>query len=172
MLLNNYWNWKKIVEYTDYSTSIQIISNAFIETNGSNVDMVINTSSAGVNYTKRSGINRVLCQQMYLALGTGTTQPTADDYNVSEPINFSNIAYTRNEYFNDDGVLVKRFGISGQNMTGADKLITEAILYKQIYTSNGSDTTYNVAFVHEVISTPILIRANENFMINFDWIEQ
>lgn len=172
MLLNNYWTWKRYVEITDYAYTKLVLTNVFKARNGSLVNMAINTDTNGSTYTRRPVINRILCQNMYIAIGTGTNQPTEEDYNLSEEIIFSSLVYTKNEYINDNGVLIKEFGISGFNGTGQDKLITEAILYKDIFASIDNDTTNPVAFVHEVFQTPILIEANKNFMINLEWTEQ
>lgn len=107
-----------------------------------------------------------------IAIGTGTTPVTANDYQLANDVTSSlNPTITTNVGSDANGIHVVNT-ISGINTSGSSVTITEVGAYKNIYT-NCYDPTKNekCLFVRHILDSPITLAAGESYSFTFEWTQ-
>lgn len=115
-----------------------------------------------LNHMSTSGSNNTL----YLKVGTGTTTPTGNDYELA----------TVNTDISCDVVVAgvsanytKTYTATFSNPTSSDIVVTEVGLYGNvIYRNYGSPAYIDCLFDRTVLSTPITIPAGESKTITYE----
>ena len=160
MILNNYWNIKG---YTLKNSPVGGSSYATVDIGLKD----LSGNSAGfpyqVNGSNLSSItpNWVAFYNAGAKIGTGTTEPAADDYDIESDCtsSFSNFTVTVNANAGD-GDLTTVVTISGINASGSDITISEVLIYRQLYNPMLSQQPL-IAILHEKLKTPVTVAAGE-----------
>lgn len=109
-------------------------------------------------------------------IGTGTTEPTINDYQLENDISssFSNLAISSNVSNNvgETYAYERIITITGLNNTSDDITISEIGLQKNMQYANSTNATNKkVLLVRHLLDTPITVAPNETFSITLIWRE-
>lgn len=183
MILDNYKAFKNFYDkqplYYYSSNTGDFKLSKMIDTSGNSVNALcgMNVGSTIDTYGKISETVSPK-QSLYVALGTGTTAPAADDYNLESDITnlLSNIQYTRTVEELDDFTLVVTLNIIGYNNTQNDILVREYGIIKHVPQVNINNPSFysnykNVLFSRDVLTQPITLEAGKGFALTVTWTE-
>jgi hypothetical protein len=132
-------------------------------TSGNYTTQMMNSFVNVMNHLSTNGPHNTL----YLKVGTGTTTPTEDDYELA----------TVNTDISCDTIVVgnsvnytKTYTATFSNPTSSDITVTEVGLYGNIQYINNSQTTEytDCMFDRTVLTTPITIPAGESKAITYE----
>jgi cellulase/cellobiase CelA1 len=115
--------------------------------------------------------NKCLMKNIYSVIGTGNSESKKTDYCLESPWSVSDATYNRLVVYSSENGYKVSMTINGTNRTNADVTIQEVGVFKTLYYANSSSTKDTLILRH-VLQTPIVLRANEPFSINVEWIEQ
>ena len=174
---NNFYNKEPLYYY--YSTAGELKPSKMIDTSGNAVSALcgINMGSTTDTYTKL--YDSVFSKSsLFVALGTGTTAPTAEDYNLNADItnSLSNIQYNRTIKELDDFSLVVTINIVGFNHTQSDIIVSEYGIIKHVPQTNLTHSSFSsnyksVLFSRDVLTQPITLEAGKGFSLTVTWEE-
>ena len=175
MILNNYKYLRIYAETVDVSS--QTLTTQMKDFDGNNVTYYpyVANQSSGLNATYA---NRIIKHNIYAVLGKGNTEPTIDDYRLSDSImgNLSNVSITQNtEIIDVDGKPATKItlNIIGYNNTSNDISVSEYGITAHVFYSSSSASQYkDVLLSRDVLSTPIVLEAGKGFALTITWTEE
>jgi hypothetical protein len=126
-----------------------------------------------------SGVNgtKTLWNNLNFVVGTGTTEPTVNDFQLENDVtsSFSNCTIAKtidqvgNTYTNE-----LTFLCMGKNNTNADITLNEIGIYRSILFTNSfyQDNVWaNMLFIRHLFDEPLTVPPNETFKITLVWKE-
>lgn len=104
-----------------------------------------------------------------IVVGTGTTDPSMDDYALGADVTNSFINRTCSYITGPNNATVKTvITSSGTNNTGSPITITEYGITKGVPT--GNQVTTPVLFFHELLPDPIVVQPGCQFILPIEWV--
>lgn len=172
MILTNYWAY--LTAINDF-TITTFTTNAYIQTGMKATDGTSNLQIAGGSrYTGGPDYapvcNNQIRRGLDLLLGSGTTAPTASDYNVESAVSLTNISNTT-ALSSENGFktqITQTVRNDGESAVTINEIGVRKIFYKNV------ETTAEYAYVlmaRKVLDTPIIIQPSETKTITFIWDE-
>ena len=168
MILNNLLNWKAYVDKNVPTNAGSYINSDLGMKDPSGNKALVLTNSPQSDYYKLI-TNWALKYGLSVKVGTGTTAPTAADYNMESDAtgSFTNYTYTYTTG-TEDGYMTTVFTVTGVNSTANPITITEIGLFKEAYTNNDHKS---IMLVRELLETPKVVAAGEMFTLIITWAE-
>lgn len=178
MILNNYWNYLNYISKNDPpTTATQITMGLVYNLSGYKYRDGSSGSYNAALYidppADDSYSSWVIRKNLGVRVGHGTTAPTADDYKIEsdDTDSFTSFSATVSSACSD-GKLTMSIAISGINNTNDNITISEFIIYKPVRTYYWNGSAYyiaNIAFVREVLDTPIVVGPGESLSKVIRW---
>lgn len=177
MIVNNYWNMRSYLDQT-YFQDVDMSSNpgffyddiGIFDKNDVSRDFVT-AVYFGNDYFSSAKWNSCIRKNLKVELGSGTTEPTAQDHDLETPVNLGTLQTTITT--TADGTSEKTIvTVSGTNTTGASVTVSECGLFKSAYckkTSAEEMEAVDIMFVHVLLDTPKTIANGESFTFTFEW---
>lgn len=182
MILNNYWNLKGYSQthYIPQAPCSKITEDIGLKaTDGSTATFLSSAYSALTAYSANKvadiSTNFSLLYGLTARLGTGLTDPTTSDYNLTTDItnSLSNYQVSVNSS-GEDGVCKVTVSVSGTNSSNADITINEIGLFRDIITNHDNYLEFSYAtimLIHALLTTPITVPSGQGFTLTFEWGE-
>ena len=179
MILNNYWTFKAYVESHYYKQmggpedrvgeSIGLKSLDGLDArlwigSGVNYSDFLSTELATKTWSPKV--------ELSVILGSGTTAPTPEDYNIEQSImsaisNFNSSINVTSSNGQEKTVIT----VSGTNTSNDAITISEIGIVKPIRPDNINDPR-NVLFIRHLLDEPKSVASGEGFALTFEWTEQ
>ena len=137
----------------------------------------VTTGSSGyASYITPIAPNYSLYYGLTVKVGSGTTEPTIDDYCMTsnETSNFTQYTVTSSTSVENASVVIS-FAVSGVNNTGSAITISEIGIYKSFLYKSANDTS-NVFYqptmlVHNLLDDIITVQPGSSFQFLYKWTE-
>lgn len=182
MILNNYWNLKGYAQ-THYIPQIPcsktVVDIGLKNTSGSAATFLASGNSSltsySVNIVATISTNYPLLYGLTARIGTGLTDPTTEDYNLTSDVtsSFSNYQVSINSSA-EDGICKVTITVSGTNTSSNSITITEIGLFRDVITDADNYHQFSratIMLVHESLTTPITVPSGQGFTLTFEWGE-
>ena len=170
MILNNYYNYIRSEYGTISATSsrVDVGSYGLKNHNGGTLDYIYNYGS-GNDQIIRGHKNRAVHDNLHIECGTGNTQPSVSDYNLTSPVSLTKLTENVTYTINQDNKLEITITGSYKNETGSAVTISEVGISKGVY-QNDNSTETQVLLTKNLI-TPITVENNEVVLFTIRWTE-
>ena len=170
MILNNYWIYKNWAESTGWNglTAAAYSDNYYKTIDGEDMQLVVQNSNDNIRH------NICIKDQLSARVGTGTTEPTANDYRLGTDVmsSLSNVVTTCNTSSSDDNKVVTVITISGVNNTNSTLELTEIGVTKTALGKvGGGIANHALLFIRSLLETPKVVAPGEGFFLTFEWVE-
>ena len=183
MITRNYWLYK---EYSDSHplpwswTNDSLPDFGIIDSDGNGQPVAWSISENFYDAYTLGSENQRLFVNLTVELGGGTTTPTVNDYMLESSLMTWISDYSQTINMNSDGESVTiTMLLNGRNTNVNPITINEIGIYKEFYysvTAYGGGIRINEAkkktlFVREILNSPIIVEANDSFVLPFQWVE-
>lgn len=169
MVLNNYW--KAIQSLGRIYGSSGNFSSGMVNISGDSVPNLLTY----VGGSSSAGLWQIRTNKMGVLVGSGTTEPTAEDYRLENDVtsSFSNVSVSDSLNATENG-LSQVFTVGGDNLSGDEITITEVGITKTYSGQNevSDSSTQVVLFARIVLDTPVVVPNNGSFQIPIQWLER
>lgn len=139
--------------------------------NGNNVNIVSSTSEYNevVPWQPTGSIGSSYHSRRVFEVGTGTTPPTIDDYQVESYVSDILGVYTVSVFLSNDDVASCEFNVTFTNSGSVSHTVTEYtwMLDTSTYSSGSADRNNGFVCYRGLFSEPITIEAGTSFNFNF-----
>lgn len=169
MFLNNWGTYNNVINNYGFSVYSYQTVVAGLDSNGNNVDM---TYQSGSNSTIPSiTANWRDRYDVSLAVGTGDTEPAANDLHLENDVtsSFSNVS---NTYANSaDASKVKTlFTFTGINMTGSPITLKEIGIIKRLRCGASSSDVYKTMLINRtLLEEPVTVEHGQTVTLYVEW---
>ena len=172
MILNNYWKLKATCDRGNFSLTVNETSTnwGIVGFEGSMINILTNSLANG-NMTYFVP-NICTKRNLFARVGSGSGEPTADSYALSNDItsSISDFQY-RFEITLDSGKTITTCLIGGTNNTGSSITLTEIGIGKTFARYIDNTTSEALLVIHK-LEEPKTVPANTGFRLTFEWVEQ
>ena len=170
MILKNYWNIMNDI-MTKASPTANILGTAKRLSDGFDVQYQVggNNSAYAQGYVIQ---NANMKGDISFRVGTGTTEPTIDDYGLANDVtsSFTGMTVSVSSVVSEGAKVV--YLASGTNNTGSDITIKEVGIAKDVKKGeSGSPTVSTVLLTRDVLASPITVEAGQGFAFTYEWNE-
>lgn len=166
MILKNYWRWLgACMKYANVEADR--INVGLVDMTGT----ALTTTPFGKGSNSYAPINQSFETKIFTRFGTGSTEPTSDDYALSSDVTSSFTGMTYSVATDTVTNLKRTITVNATNNTASDIEITQVGIGKQIYNGYSDSDLKNVLFGVVTLSTPITVGAGDSATIVFEWVE-
>jgi hypothetical protein len=170
MILKNYWTILNDIT-TKANAEDSIYGNI---TDITGTDRKYNIGGNNSTYAMKGVIsNANMKGDISCRLGTGTTDPTINDFSLVTDVTtcFTGITVQHSTVVTDNGAKVV-YVISGTNNISEDITIREVGITKGVkYGSSSSPSTFTILLTRDVLASPITVPAGQGFAFTYEWVE-
>lgn len=165
---------------TSNNYTAQCMPTTIKDISGNNLQYLVGTNFNPAYFSYTQALNAFVTAarpflQWTALVGTGTTEPTADDYVLESDVtsSFANVSTSVNYTTDEDGHFVATMTWAGTNTSGQDITITEIGARKPLYKSSTatvgvSDVTTTASqclMIRHILQTPVTVEAGSGTSI-------
>lgn len=170
MILNAYWQIMNdiMTEADDSGNKSETVKG----TDGNDVSYPIKCNNSG--YKMQYFIeNTNMKGDVSFRVGTGNTEPAADDYEMANDVtdSLTGTSLTVNHVMGEDGAKVV-YTFSASNQTGDSLTISEVGIVKTLKNGESSSPSRgDVLIARDILDTPVTVPSGSGFVLTYEWTE-
>lgn len=171
MILKNYWRWLQATQRypVDETNTIDV---GLKNISGASQNIILGCPGSTVGASLQSLIAKNRClDNVTFRIGTGTTEPTADDYALANDVtaNISDLTVTKG--WNATDGYNRIYTVTGTNNMASAITVTQLGVCLGI-TADSEYTTNLVMMAVVVLEEPLTVAAGDTFTFSVNWAEQ